>query len=169
MHTLARIVTAVVVASGFLVAAPAPQATAALAPQQMEPQKTLKATHKVKRPDRVQKALKIMRAQLGDPYRYGAAGPNAFDCSGLVFYAAKRAGIKGIPRTSGAQAGFARRISKGAMRPGDLMFFSNGGGVYHVGVWVGKNRILHSPSTGGRVRIDPIWTSGWYGGTLRRG
>lgn len=169
MLRLARFLTAAAVTAGVLVAAPAAPAAAATAPLEREPQQTLTATHQLPKPDRVQRAVKIMRAQLGDPYRYGAAGPDAFDCSGLIYWAAKRAGLKGVPRTSGAQAGYTRRVAKGNMRSGDLMFFTGSGGVYHVGVWIGGGKILHSPSTGGRVRIDPIWTSSWYGGTLRRG
>ncbi len=145
-------------------AAGAPTATA----QKMEPQQTLKAHHRVpKRDARIQRALRIMRAQTGDPYSYGSAGPNAFDCSGLVYYATRAAGFRGIPRTSGGQAGFMRRISRSAMKPGDFVFFSNGGGVYHVGVYVGGNRLLHAPYSGARVRTERIWTSSWFGGTLR--
>ena len=120
---------------------------------------------------RVLSALRIAQAQAGDPYVYGAAGPNAFDCSGLVYYATHRAGMKGVPRTSSAQAGYARHISRSAMRRGDLVFFTSGGRVYHVGIYVGfsggRRIILHAPYSGQRVHREAIWTDSWFPGTLR--
>ena len=158
------------IAASTVVAAPAADATPAPAPvaSQMEPQQTLQARYQAPRVDgRIRRALSIMRAQQGDPYSYGSAGPNAFDCSGLVFYATHRAGFRRVPRTSSAQAGYMRHVSKRAMKVGDFVFFSSGGHVYHVGVYVGGNRILHAPYPGARVRIEHIWTSSWFGGTLR--
>ncbi len=109
--------------------------------------------------------------QRGDAYAYGAAGPDRFDCSGLVFYSFRRAGFA-VPRTSGAQAGFTRRIAKQDMRAGDLMFFYGSGGVYHAAIFLtwshGHAVMVHSPGSGQRVRIAVPWTSSWFGGTLRR-
>jgi cell wall-associated NlpC family hydrolase len=109
--------------------------------------------------------------QRGDAYAYGGAGPERFDCSGLIYYSYRRAGFD-VPRTSGAQAGFARRISKKAMRPGDLMFFYGSGGVYHAAIFLKWSRghavMVHSPGSGERVRVAVPWTSRWFGGTLRR-
>ena len=79
----------------------------------------------------------IAAAQRGKPYAYGASGPRAFDCSGLTSYAFHRAGFPAMPRTAAAQAHFARHISRGQMRRGDLIFFTGGGGVYHVGLYAG--------------------------------
>ena len=121
---------------------------------------------------RIQTVLSIARAQKGDPYRYGAAGPGAFDCSGLVYYSTHRAGFGNVPRTSSAQARFMRHIKRSAMRPGDFVFFTDGGGVYHVGIFTGwdhgRRQIVHAPYSGTRVRRDPIWTNRWFPGTLRR-
>ncbi|WP_162799380.1 C40 family peptidase [Nocardioides sp. 616] len=121
---------------------------------------------------KVGRAKGIALAQRGDRYVYGATGPNAFDCSGLVQFAYKRAGFPRMPRTSGAQAGHTRRIAKGAMRPGDLMFFANGGGVYHVGIFVGRGRggvplMVHSSRPGTPVGVSVPWTSSWFAGTVR--
>ena len=121
---------------------------------------------------KIHHALEVARNQKGDPYRYGADGPGAFDCSGLIQFSYGRAGLF-MPRTSGRQARHARRIFKGHMRKGDLMFFYDGGGVYHVGIFVGWNghghrRVLHSPRPGGRVHASTVWTSRWFAGTLRR-
>ena len=96
------------------------------------------------------RAFRVAAAQKGDPYRYGAAGPDAFDCSGLTSYAFRRAG-KAIPRTSSAQRA-------GMGRAGDLVFFHGGGGVSHVGFYAGGHRILHSPYPGSSVKIERIWS-----------
>ncbi|WP_224766424.1 C40 family peptidase [Nocardioides campestrisoli] len=118
------------------------------------------------------RAKNVALAQRGDAYVYGATGPNAFDCSGLVQYAYHRAGFKGMPRTSGAQAAHTRRISKAAMKPGDLMFFANGGGVYHVGIFAGRGKggtplMVHASRPGTPVQTAAPWTSSWFAGTVR--
>jgi cell wall-associated NlpC family hydrolase len=112
------------------------------------------------------RALRVAAAQKGDPYRYGAAGPNAFDCSGLTSYAFRKAGVA-IPRTSSAQRGAARRISASAARPGDLVFMTSGGRISHVGLYAGHHQILHSPYAGTRVRKERIWTSAVSYGRIR--
>jgi cell wall-associated NlpC family hydrolase len=151
-----------------LVAAPA-QAAPTGGTGGTEPQTTLSAAAQDEpKPTKVERALEIMRNQTGDPYSYGSAGPDRFDCSGLVYYATHRAGFSNVPRTSGAQANFMRRISKSNIRKGDFVFFTDGGGVYHVGVYVGDHKILHAPYSGTRVRVDRIWDSSWFAGTLRR-
>jgi cell wall-associated NlpC family hydrolase len=130
-----------------------------------------KPKHHKPKLSRVELAMRTAAAQKGDPYAYGAAGPGRFDCSGLTFYSFRRAGFSRIPRTSSAQAHFARHISRGAMKRGDLMFFTGGGGVYHVGVFAGwshgRRLVLHAPYSGTRVRTDRVWTNSWFPGTLR--
>ena len=120
---------------------------------------------------RVLSAKDVAMRQRGDAYAYGAAGPDRFDCSGLVFYSFRRAGFP-VPRTSGAQAGFTRRIAKQDMRAGDLMYFDGSGGVYHAAIFLtwshGHAVMVHSPGSGQRVRVAVPWTSSWFGGTLRR-
>lgn len=120
---------------------------------------------------RIGHAVGIAVHQKGDPYRYGAAGPKAFDCSGLTFFAYRKAGFKHLPRSSAAQAHFADRIKRSHMKRGDLMFFYDGGGVYHVGVYAGfshgRRWVLHAPYSGTRVRTDRVWTDKWFAGTLR--
>lgn len=123
------------------------------------------------RTERVHLAFRIVKNQLGDPYRYGATGPNAFDCSGLVYYAYHHAGFDGLPRTSSQQAHFVRHISRSHMRVGDFVFFYGGGGVYHVGVYDGYSHghryVIHAPYPGAHVRRERIWTNSWYAGTMR--
>lgn len=137
---------------------------------------TLERRREIRREKRHKRARKVWRAfkvgthQKGDPYRYGATGPGSFDCSGLTSYAYKKAGIS-LPRTSSAQAGAVRHIKRRDLRKGDLVFFTDGGGVYHVGLFAGRrhgaNYVLHAPYSGTDVRVDRIWTNSWFGGTKR--
>lgn len=119
---------------------------------------------------RVARATDIALHQVGDPYRYGAAGPGSFDCSGLLYYSFRRAGIS-MPRTASAQAARARHIPRSHLRRGDLMFFTSGGRVYHAAIflrWIhGRAQLLHSPRTGERVSRTMVWTNSWFGATLR--
>ncbi len=120
---------------------------------------------------RLNKAVDIALRQLGDRYSYGAAGPNAFDCSGLLFYSFHKAGFRKMPRTSSAQAGWAKPISKRKMQRGDLMFFANSGGVYHAAIFIkwshGHAVMLDAPYSGKSVQRTVPWTSSWFGRTLR--
>jgi len=116
-------------------------------------------------------ALLIARHHVGDPYQYGAAGPHAFDCSGLTHYSLVGAGFRNVPRTAAAQAQRARHIARKYLRRGDLIFFTRGGSVYHVAFFIrwenGRALILHAPYPGARVRYELIWTNSWFAGTLR--
>jgi cell wall-associated NlpC family hydrolase len=98
------------------------------------------------------------RAQSGKPYRYGARGPTAFDCSGLTGYAYGRAGIR-LPRTAAAQYQAVRPVSKAVARAGDLVFWVSGGRAYHVAVYAGAGQVWHAPKPGDRVKLTRIW--GW--------
>ena len=109
------------------------------------------------------KALRIATSKKGAPYVWGAVGPRSFDCSGLVLYAFKKAG-KQLPRTAAQQYNRTRHISASQRRSGDLIFFHSGNYVYHVGIYAGKGRILHSPRPGSVVRKEKLWTKHvWYG------
>ena len=109
------------------------------------------------------RALSIAASKHGDPYAWGASGPNRFDCSGLTYYSFKHAG-KSLPRTAQAQYNSVRHISRSSLRPGDLVFFHYGSYVYHVGIYAGGGRIWHAPHTGTYVKQERIWTdSVWYG------
>ena len=122
------------------------------------------------RQHKVVHASSVALRQLGDPYRYGADGPRSFDCSGLLKYSYKKAGLR-LPRTSSAQAHRAHRIPKRNLRRGDLMFFTDGGGVYHAAMFLkwkhGHAVMVHSPGSGDHVRRARPWTKSWFGATLR--
>ncbi|MGV9252505.1 NlpC/P60 family protein [Streptomyces sp. NPDC003697] len=91
--------------------------------------------------------------QLGSPYVWGATGPDAFDCSGLVQAAYRAAGVS-LPRTTYAQIGAGRRVSRSDLLPGDLVFFYSG--VSHVGIYVGGGRMIHAPNPSAPVRVAAI-------------
>ncbi|MEP9363987.1 C40 family peptidase [Nocardioides sp. CN2-186] len=170
-----RIACSGALAIGLLATAPSTDAHAMMASSGHAAQTGHKSGHQLterqRTANRISRAVGIAVHQKGDPYAYGAAGPSRFDCSGLTFFSYRHAGFKHIPRTSSAQAHFAKRIPRSAMRRGDLIFFYDGGGVYHVGVYAGFNHghrwVLHAPYSGTRVRTDKLWTNQWYAGTLR--
>jgi cell wall-associated NlpC family hydrolase len=100
-------------------------------------------------------ALAYARRQLGKPYRFGGAGPDSFDCSGLTLQAWKAAGIT-LPRTSQEQIRVGRPVAKGDLRPGDLVFFYSSTAPSHVGLYVGNGVILHAPRTGKNVEYTKM-------------
>jgi peptidoglycan DL-endopeptidase CwlO len=98
-------------------------------------------------------AVSYAYAKLGSPYVWGATGPDAFDCSGLVQAAYRSAGIS-LPRTTYAQIGAGTRVPRSELRPGDLVFFYSG--ISHVGIYVGNGQMIHAPNPSAPVRIAPI-------------
>ncbi len=113
-----------------------------------------------------QRAVRIASQQAGKPYRYGAVGPNSFDCSGFTTYIYKTRLGKNIPRTSAQQAAALPRVAQSAKRPGDLLFFRTGGRVTHVGVYAGGNKMWAAPRTGKVVRLQTIYTSAYTVGRV---
>lgn len=91
--------------------------------------------------------------QLGTPYRYGATGPGAFDCSGLTSFAWRAAGVE-IPRTSGQQFASLPRVAAADRQPGDLVAFGNP--VHHIGIYLGDDQMVEAPHSGTQVRIGSI-------------
>jgi cell wall-associated NlpC family hydrolase len=100
-------------------------------------------------------AIAYARAQLGKPYVWGAAGPDTFDCSGLVMAAYASAGVR-LPHYSGAQYESLPHVAMTAMLPGDLLFWGDGGSE-HVAIYLGNARIIEEGGTGNDVHVGPIW------------
>ncbi|MDN5915135.1 MAG: C40 family peptidase [Pseudonocardia sp.] len=104
-------------------------------------------------------ALDWAGQQLGKPYEWGATGPDTFDCSGLTLRAWQSAGVQ-LPRTSREQArAGGQQIPRAQAQPGDLLFWSSGGGVagvHHVALYLGDNRIREAAATGIPVRDRAI-------------
>ncbi|MGM9902082.1 MAG: NlpC/P60 family protein [Latilactobacillus sakei] len=87
---------------------------------------------------------------IGTPYAWGGAQPGGFDCSGLVMYAAKMAGIS-LPRTSQAQSKLGTQVSLSELQPGDLVFWGGVGSAHHVGIYIGNGSYVHAPAPGQSV------------------
>ncbi|MCW2777640.1 MAG: hypothetical protein JWN17_1365 [Frankiales bacterium] len=100
----------------------------------------------------------------GAPYRYGATGPNAFDCSGFTRYVYAKARGVSLPHSAAAQESRTRRVSKSAARPGDLVFIQ--GGSDHVGIYAGDGKMWDAPHAGGTVSLRSIWTSSYTVGRV---
>jgi cell wall-associated NlpC family hydrolase len=96
------------------------------------------------------KALAFAKAQLGKPYRFGATGPNAYDCSGLTGAAWRTVGVS-LPRTSQQQYRAGRSVAKSELQLGDLVFFYPGS-ISHVGLYAGNGTILHASRPGKPVQ-----------------
>jgi len=107
---------------------------------------------------------------VGTPYRYGGTQPDTgLDCSGLIdLVFLEAAGLK-LPRTTRELIDIdAKAIERDDLQAGDLIYFNTRGGrVSHIGIYVGEDRFVHAPSTGGVVRIDklstPYWTKFYVG------
>ncbi|RSS45385.1 NlpC/P60 family protein [Streptomyces sp. WAC08241] len=102
---------------------------------------------------RVAAAVAAARGAVGRPYVWGATGPSAFDCSGLMVWSYRQAGI-GLPRTSAAQRYAGRQVPLSQARPGDLVTYR--GDASHVAMYVGDGQVIHAPYPGARVRYDPV-------------
>jgi cell wall-associated NlpC family hydrolase len=100
--------------------------------------------------------LQVAQSRIGAPYRYGGAGPDAFDCSGLVAYAYGQVGVT-VPRTAAQQFAAAIPVPRSELRPGDLVFFRLASrNVSHVGIYAGDDQFVHAPQSGGNVRMASL-------------
>jgi cell wall-associated NlpC family hydrolase len=102
---------------------------------------------------KAQKVIAFAKKQLGKPYVWGATGPNSYDCSGLTQDAWKAGGVS-LPRTTWDQVKVGTKVSKSAMKPGDLIFFYDD--ISHVGIYVGNGQMIHAPKPGANVRYESI-------------
>lgn len=110
-----------------------------------------------------QSVVAAAKRMLGVKYRYGGTSPKrGFDCSGLVQYSHKAAGIK-LPRTTGQQYKHSKWIARKYLTAGDLVFFktSVSKSVSHVGIYLGNNKFIHAPSSGKRVKINSMKERYW--------
>ncbi|MFJ3787226.1 NlpC/P60 family protein [Kitasatospora sp. NPDC090091] len=98
-------------------------------------------------------ALAAAVRMIGSPYVYGSTGPRAFDCSGLMYWSWRQAGVT-LPRTSQAQASAGQRVSLSDARPGDLVIFYRD--MHHVGMYAGGGVIVHAPYPGAKVRYESV-------------
>lgn len=109
-----------------------------------------------------ERAVKMALQAVGIPYRWAGASPDTgFDCSGLVRWAYGRVGVD-LPHSSYALYGVGRRVSTSKVAPGDLLFFE---GLGHVGLYVGKGKMVHAPQTGRNVEVIDLGATN-YGSRL---
>lgn len=112
----------------------------------------------------VQQAIAYARAQVGEPYRFGGAGPSSWDCSGLTMMSYSSAGVYIGPHGSSSQyntmASRGRLVSTSNLQAGDLLFYSNGGSTsaskYHVTLYIGGGQMIEAPRPGYSVRIVSV-------------
>jgi peptidoglycan DL-endopeptidase CwlO len=110
-----------------------------------------------------ERAAAIAVREVGVPYRWGGSSPaGGFDCSGLVYWTYGRLGIA-LPHSSYALYDQGRRVARSRMKPGDLLFFS---GLGHVGIYIGRGRMVHAPHTGTRVQVVNLGRSPYGAGLV---
>jgi peptidoglycan DL-endopeptidase CwlO len=115
------------------------------------------------------RAVAYARQQLGKPYAWGDEGPGSFDCSGLTWAAWRHAGLGWSRMTAAGQwsALRGRAVPRGALKPGDLVFYADDAGdwrsIRHVALYVGSRRMVEAPYPGAPVRQVPLRTRGWFG------
>ena len=114
------------------------------------------------------KFIACAESYKGTPYVYGGTSRSGIDCSGLIFNAAKEAGLGTLPRTAKAMCSIASRISDSQREPGDLIFFQANNTISHVAIFLGNNQILHSVSDGSKTGVivsklsEKYWKNHYY-------
>ncbi len=104
--------------------------------------------------------LAFARARLGDPYVWGAAGPNTWDCSGLTMMAWRQAGVN-LGHYTGTQWAQSKPVPLRQALPGDLVFYGTStADIFHVGLYIGDGKMIHAPRTGDVVKVSSIFSTG---------
>jgi murein DD-endopeptidase len=112
-------------------------------------------------PGSAERAAAFARKMVGKPYRFGGSSPAGFDCSGLVQYSYKQAGVS-LPRATDEQLRLSQPLRGAHLRRGDLLFFDQEGKKKsHVGIYLGEGQFVHAPSSGKTVRTDRIDSAYW--------
>ncbi len=118
----------------------------------------------------IQKMLEAALSRVGLPYVYGAAGPDAFDCSGLVQWSFAQAGIT-MPRVAADQAQAGPAVPVSQLQPGDLLFYHTDptapGYISHVAIYLGHGKMIQAPQPGEDVQVVPLWLGSEFAGAIR--
>ncbi|WP_116245548.1 C40 family peptidase [Nocardiopsis sp. FIRDI 009] len=105
----------------------------------------------------IETAISAAESKKGTPYGWGGTGPHTFDCSGLVQWSFRQAGVE-LPRIAHDQVAAGTRIPYSRARRGDLVYWSDRGGyVYHVGIYLGRGRMIDAPESGDHVRERDVF------------
>ena len=107
------------------------------------------------------KILAEAKKHKGALYKFGAAGPKRFDCSGYTKYVYKKAAGKTLPHKANSQQSYGKKVAKSNKQVGDLIVFRNGSYGYHAGIYAGNGYIYDSPHTGARVGKHKIWSKNY--------
>lgn len=113
--------------------------------------------------DAARDAVVYALSLIGAPYRNGGVSPETgFDCSGFVWYVHRRSAGLALPRSTEEMARSGRQVDIADLQPGDLVFYNTLGRDFsHVGIYIGEQRFVHAPSTGGAVEIVPMGNRYW--------
>lgn len=143
-------------ASAAVVAESAPHAMApeppAIAPRTEPASRSKRAMNT--RSYRINAVIKYAMAQRGDRYKWGATGPNAYDCSGLVVRSLKKGAAKNLPHYTGALLKKGKKIKRSQLQKGDLVFPSK----HHVGIYIGGNKMIVASTGAGKVKIQKVYS-----------
>ena len=101
------------------------------------------------------------KSHTGALYKFAAAGPKRFDCSGFTLYVYKKAAGKSLPHKANSQQHYGKAVSKGAKQAGDLIIFRSGSYGYHAGIYAGSGYMYDSPHTGARVGKHKMYGSNY--------
>jgi len=113
--------------------------------------------------------INAAKAYIGTPYVYGGTSKSGIDCSGLIYMAARNAGLQELPRTAAQMYQATTRITDAQRQKGDLVFFKAGSTVSHVGIYLGPDKFLHAPSDGAVTGVQigqmsrPYWARTYCG------
>ncbi len=108
-----------------------------------------------------ERAAALAAKMVGKPYKYGGSSPSGFDCSGLVQYSFRQAGVA-LPHNTVQQRSATRLVTLAELRRGDLLFFNQEGKKYgHVAIYLGGGKFVHAPSSGKSVRSDALSNPYW--------
>lgn len=105
-------------------------------------------------------AVQFAMAQVGDAYVYGAAGPDAWDCSGLTMMAWAQAGVA-LPHSSSAQYNSGPHIAESDLQPGDLVFYYSP--ISHVGMYIGNGMIVNAENPSAGVKVTSLHSMPYVG------
>jgi cell wall-associated NlpC family hydrolase len=133
------------------------------APTEAESQVEVTKINEADWSDRAREVLMNALSLTGTQYKYGGNSPETgFDCSGFVRYVFKQAVSMTLPHSALAISQVGKTVSKNELQPGDLVFFNTLRKTFsHVGIYLGNNRFIHSPSKGGKVRVDSMQDGYW--------
>jgi len=110
--------------------------------------------------DAAETAVNAALGQRGTPYVWGGTTPEGFDCSGLIQWAYKQAGVD-LPRTAASQAQAGTPVPRSQLQPGDIVYFYSP--VSHDGIYIGDGKMVHAPNSGSVVRVQDVYSEGYQG------